>query len=222
MVKNKSLIIAGSVLTGVGSALTLTTGLTYYVKYKQMRLTDSEWFKSLVANNVIIIVLASVAVAGASVDAAVNAVASISADAADAAVNAVAVASISAAISAAVNAIANATTADIAADLADDEITATAVANTTYKDLSLADTIDFYKFFIIYASTFIENLDATNPAFADLISTLKSLKADSEKERDTIYALVSLFGAVGPAIVIAGVPTLVTGLVRNNKDKKRK
>ena len=61
MVKNKSLIIAGSVLTGVGSALTLTTGLTYYVKYKQMRLTDSEWFKSLVANNVIINASAAVA-----------------------------------------------------------------------------------------------------------------------------------------------------------------
>ena len=45
--KNKTLVIAGSVLSGVGSAITLSSGLAYYIKYKQGKLTDSEWFKSL-------------------------------------------------------------------------------------------------------------------------------------------------------------------------------
>ena len=147
-------------LTGVGSALTLSTGLAYYFKYKQGKLTGSEFFKSIVAFN------AAAALAGTA-----------------------------------------ATTA------------AGATTNTAYKDLYLPDKINFYKFFITYASTFIDNLDATNPSFTVLISKLKALQAASQKELDTIYTLVSLFGAVGPAIVIACVPTLVTGVVRNNKDK---
>jgi len=185
--KNKSLIIAGSVLTGVGSALTLSTGLAYYFKYKQGKLTDSEWFKSS--------------------DAAKAATFDTLAAAADNDAAALAAANASA-VSAAVAAVSTSVVDSVASTAAN--------LSTIYKDLSLADTINFYKFWIIFASTFIENLDETNPTLDDLIIKLKALQAASQKKRDTLYALVSLFGAVGPATVIAGVPTLVTGLVRNN------
>jgi len=194
--KNKSLIIAGSVLTGVGSALTLSTGLAYYFKYKQGNLTDSEWFKSFDAASAAFTAASTAAVSDVD-DTLALAIAADSAAAASAAPGAGA-------------ALAATTTASIPAALN---------SNNKYKELSLVDTINFYKYWITYSSTFIENLDATNTAFAGLISLEKAFEAASKKERDTIYALVSLFGAVGPAIVIAGVPTLVTGLVRSNKDK---
>jgi hypothetical protein len=206
--KNKSLIIAGSVLTGVGSSLTLSTGLAYYFKYKQGKLTDSEWFKSYVASN--FAVAAAAAIASTSTAGRAASAAAIASTVDNGNVTLAAGAANIAGAAAAGAAAAGAAAAG-----------AIALANTRYKELSLADTIDFYKFWITYASTFIDNLDANNPAFADVISTLKALETASKKERDTIYALVSLFGAVGPAIVIAGVPTLVTGLVRNNKDKKK-
>jgi hypothetical protein len=196
--KNKSLIIAGSVLTGVGSALTLSTGLAYYFKYKQGKLTDSEWFKSFAA--------ASAAFTAASTAAVTDVDDTLAlAIAADSAAAASAAPGVGAALAAT-------TTTSIPAALN---------SNNKYKELSLVDTINFYKYSITYSSTFIENLDATNTAFAGLISSEKAFEAASKKERDTIYALVSLFGAVGPAIVIAGVPTLVTGLVRSNKDKNK-
>jgi len=214
MVKNKSLVIAGSVLTGVGSSLAVGSGLAYYFKYKQGNVTDSDWFKSLLANNVNIF-------AAAANPAAINALNAGTA-AFNTAFNTATATSTAATAATAIFVAAGAAAATAANTAAGAAAAALALANTTYKELSLIDTINVYNSFIIYASTFLENLDATNPALADLISTLKALETASTRERDTIYALVSLFGAVGPAIVIAGVPTLVTGLVRSNKDKKRK
>jgi GH15 family glucan-1,4-alpha-glucosidase len=201
MVNNKSLVIAGSVLTGVGSSLAVGSGLAYYFKYKQGNVTDSELFKSLVAFTTTSRALTGDDLTSAGAASATALAAATAATAATGPAAFVAATAFNGGGSGVAGAI--------------------ALANTRYKELSLADTIDFYKFWIIYSSTFIENLDASNTAFADLITKLKAFEAASKKERDTIYALVSLFGAVGPAIFIAGVPTLVTGLVRSNKDKKR-